>query len=73
MGERAGPLGLNGAVGKVFTIREGIALTFRTDIINILNKPQWGLPNTYINSATFGRITTATGARTVTPNARVDF
>jgi len=38
-----------------------------------LNKPQWGLPNTNINSTTFGRITTATGSRTILMNARVDF
>jgi hypothetical protein len=68
-----GQLGLNGAVGKAFEIRERATLTFRADIINMLNKPQWGLPTTNINSASFGRITTATGARTITFNARVDF
>jgi hypothetical protein len=64
---------LNGAVAKVFTIREGWNITLRADLINILNKPQWGNPVTNINSATFGRITTATGNRTVTFNARLDF
>jgi hypothetical protein len=48
-------------------------MTLRADVINLLNKPQWGNPVTNINSATFGRITTATGNRTVTINARVDF
>jgi hypothetical protein len=68
-----GQLGLNGAIGKAFEIRERATLTVRADIINLLNKPQWGNPTTNINSASFGRITTATGARTITFNARVDF
>jgi hypothetical protein len=38
-----------------------------------LNTPQWGNPNLNINGATFGQITTATGARTFTFNARIDF
>jgi len=45
----------------------------RADVINLLNKPQWGNPNTSINSTSFGRITTATGTRTITFNARFDF
>ncbi|HEY7334589.1 MAG TPA: carboxypeptidase regulatory-like domain-containing protein [Bryobacteraceae bacterium] len=68
-----GQLSLNGALAKVFTLREGLTLTFRGDVINLLNKPQWGNPTVNINSASFGRITTATGTRTVTFNARVDF
>ena len=38
-----------------------------------LNRPVWGRPTTNINSTNFGRITTATGNRTITFNARVDF
>jgi len=68
-----GQMSLNAAAAKLFMIREGWSITLRADIINILNKPQWGLPNTYINSATFGRITTATGNRSITFNARLDF
>jgi hypothetical protein len=68
-----GQLSLNGAASKVFHIRERISMTVRADVINMLNKPQWGNPVTNINSATFGRITTATGNRTVTLNARIDF
>jgi len=68
-----GLLGLNGAVNKEFRIREGKTFSVRADIINLLNKPQWGNPNTSINSTSFGRITTATGTRTVTFNARFDF
>ena len=68
-----GQLSFNGAAGKTFTITEGTKLTVRADVINLLNKPQWGNPVTDINSASFGRISTATGNRTVTFNARIDF
>ncbi|MCU1337010.1 MAG: hypothetical protein JWO19_2591 [Bryobacterales bacterium] len=68
-----GLLGLNGAVNKQFRIRESKTFSVRADVINLLNKPQWGNPNTSINSASFGRITTATGTRTITFNARFDF
>jgi hypothetical protein len=68
-----GQLSFNGALGKAFRIRERWSVTFRADAVNILNKPQWGNPTTNINSASFGRITTATGNRTITFNARLDF
>jgi len=45
----------------------------RADVVNILNTPQWANPNMDINSGSFGRITSATGTRTVTLNARIDF
>jgi len=57
----------------VFRFRETKTFTVRADAINLLNKPQWGLPNTSINSTSFGQITTATGTRTITFNARIDF
>jgi hypothetical protein len=68
-----GTLGLDMALSKRVRINEKTMFTLRADAINILNKPQWGLPNTNINSTTFGRITSATGSRTVLVNARVDF
>jgi len=54
-------------------IGENKLFTLRTDAINVLNSPIWGNPNLNINSTTFGSITTATGNRTITFNARVDF
>jgi hypothetical protein len=39
----------------------------------VLNHPIWGNPSTDINSVSFGRITTASGVRTITLNARFDF
>jgi hypothetical protein len=68
-----GDFRLDLAVTKRVRIREGTTFTLRLDAINALNTPQWGNPNTDINSANFGRITSANGERTVTINARVDF
>src|SRR5439155_20858911 len=68
-----GTLRLDMALSRRVRINEKTMVTLRAVAINILNKPQWDLPNTNINSTTFGRITTATGSRTVVLNARVDF
>lgn len=68
-----GTFGFDMALMKRVLIREGMSFTLRGDAVNVLNKPQWGAPNMNINSASFGRVTTATGARTITINARIDF
>jgi hypothetical protein len=68
-----GQLSVNMALTKSVRIAEGKTFTLRADAVNFLNKPQWANPITDINSASFGRITNAFGARTVTLNARVDF
>ena len=68
-----GQLNFSAAVTKTIRITEGKTFTLRADAVNVLNKPQWGDPNTNINGATFGRITTATGSRKVTLGARIDF
>jgi len=68
-----GALGLDMALTKKIRIGENRSFSLRTDAVNILNRPIWGNPNANINSTTFGRITTATGNRTITFNARVDF
>jgi hypothetical protein len=68
-----GALGLDMALTKRVRITESTMFTIRADAINVLNTPQWGLPNTNINSNTFGRITSATGSRTILMNARIDF
>jgi len=66
-------LGLDMALSKKFRIDETKSFTMRADAVNVLNKPIWGNPTTNINSQNFGRITTATGNRTITFNARIDF
>src|SRR5262249_25550171 len=70
-----GMLSFNGAITKTVRITEGKTFTLRADVVNLLNKPQWGNPNTNINGSTFGRITTVVGnvQRLVTLNARIDF
>ncbi|HEY6343461.1 MAG TPA: TonB-dependent receptor [Bryobacteraceae bacterium] len=73
--EARGPglLAFNGSGSKIFQIKEKYRFTVRADVLNLLNKPQWGNPTTNINSTTFGRITTASGTRTVVLNGRFDF
>jgi len=70
-----GRLTFNAAMTKSIRITEGKTFTLRIDAVNVLNKPQWGNPNVYINGSTFGRITTVVGdqQRLVTLNARIDF
>lgn len=75
IGRITGPanLGFDLSMSKKVQLRESMTFTFRGDVIDFLNKPQWGDPNTNIDSASFGRITTAGGNRTVTLSARFDF
>jgi hypothetical protein len=68
-----GLLSFNGSGQKIFTVKERYRITVRADVLNLLNKPQWGNPNVNINSTSFGRITTATGSRVVVFNGRFDF
>jgi hypothetical protein len=59
---------------KRFRIQETKEFEFRVDVINILNHPNFGSPNTNINgNNTFGRITTAGGARRFVVNTRINF
>jgi hypothetical protein len=58
---------------RTFSIRERWRLRFRADANAITNTPQWGAPNMTLNGTTFGQITTATGNRIVTLEARISF
>ena len=66
-------LGLDMSIAKRIRLSEGKSFTLRADVIDILNTPQFGTPNTNITNAIFGTITSATGAREITINARIDF
>jgi hypothetical protein len=66
-------LKLDVSLSKTVQIRESTSFTIRADAINLLNTPLWGNPNLNINSGSFGRITSASGSRTFTLNARIDF
>ncbi len=46
---------------------------FRVDAVNILNTPQFGNPETNIDSTDFGRITSASGSRIIAFQVRVSF
>lgn len=58
---------------KRVKIREKMGFQFTANFIDALNTPQWGNPNTDINSVNFGRITGAGGARLIVLEARVNF
>jgi hypothetical protein len=69
-----GMLNLDMALSKRIRIGENNRMfTMRLDAVGFLNRPIWADPTTDINSTAFGRITTASGSRVVTLNARVDF
>jgi len=58
---------------KKIRLREDKELIVRGDAINLLNSPQFGDPETNINSINFGRITTAGGERIIAVSMRVNF
>ncbi len=66
-------LGLDMDLIKQVQISESKNLEFRLDAINILNHPIFGSPTLDINSTSFGRITSASGARSFTLNTRFNF
>ena len=58
---------------KKIRLHEDKELIIRGDAINLLNSPQFGGPDTNINSTNFGRITTAGGERIIAISMRVNF
>src|SRR5262249_46899059 len=66
-------IGFDMNLSKRIRISETKSFEFRMDAINVLNHPNWGVPNTNINSTSFGRITSATGSRAFTGNLRLNF
>ena len=71
--EGPGSFRLDANLIKRIPLREGKEILFRGDAINLLNSPQFGNPNTDINSTSFGRITDAIGSRIVVLSIRVNF
>ncbi len=58
---------------KRVAISESKDFELRVDVVNVLNHPVFGSPNVDINSASFGRISTANDGRRFTIGARVNF
>jgi hypothetical protein len=57
--------GLDFALHKTFDVRRGQAVTFRVEAFNVLNHPQFNLPDSRLSSPTFGQITSAGDGRNV--------
>jgi hypothetical protein len=66
-------LGLDMNLIKRTRITETKEFEIRVDAVNILNHPNFGVPNTNINNVAFGRITSAQGNRRFTLGARLNF
>ena len=58
---------------KRVRVSEGKEFELRVDVVNVLNHPNFANPTTNIDSTSFGQITSATGARRFTFNARLNF
>ncbi len=58
---------------KRVSLDENKEFEVRFDVLNVLNHPVFGPPNVDINSASFGRISTAGDGRQVTVGARINF
>jgi len=53
------------AVDKLFRIREGIDLQFRSEFFNVTNHTNFGIPNSISTSAAFGQIRNTYPARQI--------
>jgi hypothetical protein len=58
---------------KRVQIDEKRDLEFRADVVNVLNHPIFGNPNTDMNSANFGQIQSAEDGRRFTLSVRLNF
>jgi hypothetical protein len=61
------------SIAKRIAITEKVRAVVRADSTNPFNLVRWSNPNTNITSADFGRVTGATGGRTIQLNAMVEF
>jgi len=48
-------------------------LQVRADFFSVFNKKNWGSPSSAINASDFGRITSASGSRSMQIGARLSF
>ena len=71
--EGPGTFGFDASLSKAVKLGETKEFQLRIDATDVLNKPILGNPTLDINSANFGRITSATGNRRFSASARVSF
>ncbi|NWG12232.1 MAG: TonB-dependent receptor [Acidobacteria bacterium] len=64
---------LNLNLAKSFQIMEGVSLQVRAEMFNALNHANWGGPVSDIRNANFGRILSASGARSMQLGFRLSF
>jgi hypothetical protein len=62
-----------GSLFKDFLIGEHQRITFRAEVYNIPNHPNWDVPDTNPNNATFGQVTTKTFERSFQLSLRYAF
>ena len=65
--------GTNLSLARTFVIKERCQLKIRADAFSALNHPTLGGPQAEVTSATFGRILSVGGARSMQMNARLTF
>jgi hypothetical protein len=58
---------------KRFKVDESREIEFRADVTNVLNHPVFFVPETNINSANFGQISSAAGERQFVLGLRLNF
>ncbi len=56
---------VNASLVKNTTLTEGVILQFRTEAFNLFNHPNFNLPDNFLGSPTFGRITSARDPRRI--------
>jgi hypothetical protein len=61
------------SLAKNFKVHETVRLETRVDMFNAPNHTNLGNPNGSIDNASFGKITTTRGARTIQLHARLSF
>ncbi|HUS07349.1 MAG TPA: hypothetical protein VMZ52_13670, partial [Bryobacteraceae bacterium] len=64
---------LDASIFRNFALKERMKLQFRAEAFSVANTPQWNNPSTDINSANFGKITGAGGARSMQLAAKLTF
>jgi hypothetical protein len=68
-----GLVSFNTSLSRNFAITERARLQVRWEIFNLLNHPNYGLPNVNVNAPNGGVIATAGGSRLMQLGARLSF